>query len=53
MIYGQLPDGGAGGVMREDITSSSFLIVTVVSLIVLYPAFWRSEFEAASERNKA
>jgi hypothetical protein len=39
MIYWRWPDRGMGAVMREDITSSSFLIVIVVSLIVVCAGF--------------
>jgi hypothetical protein len=39
MIQWPSPDWGVGAVMREDITSSSFLAVIVVSLIVVCAGF--------------
>jgi hypothetical protein len=39
MVYRSSPDVGVGAVMREDITSSSFLAVIVVSLIVVCAGF--------------
>jgi hypothetical protein len=39
MIQWLSPDWGVGAVMREDITSSSFLAVIVVSLIVVCAGF--------------
>jgi hypothetical protein len=39
MVYRCSPDGSEGAVMREDITSSSFLAVIVVSLIVVCAGF--------------
>jgi hypothetical protein len=39
MVYWPSPDWGVGAVMREDITSSSFLAVIVVSLIVVCAGF--------------
>jgi hypothetical protein len=39
MIYQRPPDRGMGAVMREDITSSSFLVIIIVSLIVVCAGF--------------
>jgi hypothetical protein len=38
-LTGALPDWGTGVVMREDLASSSFLAVIVVSLIVVCAGF--------------
>jgi hypothetical protein len=40
MVYRHSPGWGVGAVMREDITSSSFLAVIVVSLIVVCAGFF-------------
>jgi hypothetical protein len=39
VLYWPSPDWGVGAIMREDITSSSFLAVIVVSLIVVCAGF--------------